>query len=233
MNTTAIITAGGKGIRLNKKVPKQFLEICGKPLLYYTIEKFQQCPAVDEIILVTPDGVLNESAELFINKESFPKIRKIVAGGKERYQSVYNGLCAANSSTEIIVIHDGVRPFISPVIIEQAITLCLKHDAVIVAMPVKDTIKEAKNGVVSKTLQRNKLWATQTPQVFKYNLLFEAYKKNIGKKHPIEITDDAMLVEKSGHPVKILQGAYSNIKVTSPDDFEWVKFVIETGLKVH
>lgn len=232
MRTAAIIVAAGRGIRLGTNIPKQFLEINGKPLLYYTVEKFQQCSAVDDIILVVPDDHLNEKVKPVLNNQTFSKIQGIVAGGKERYHSVYNGLCAVNQQPDIAIIHDGVRPFISISTIEQAIALCVEWDAVVVAVPVKDTIKEIRNGIVSHTLPRDNLWAIQTPQVFKYNLILKGYN-NLGKRHHPEITDDAMLLEQLGFRVRILKGSYSNIKITSADDFEWAKFVIENGLKVR
>lgn len=232
LRTAAIIVAAGKGARLGTKVPKQFLKIKGKPLLYYTIEKFQKCSAVDDIILVTPNEQLDETLQNVINNQTFSKVRKIVAGGNERYHSVYNGLRAVDKQTDIAVIHDGVRPFISISIIEQAILLCIECGAVVVAVPVKDTIKEIKNGIISHSLRRTSLWAIQTPQVFKYSLILEAYN-NLEKNHGSEVTDDAMLVESLGYPVKILKGKYSNIKVTSWDDFEWARFVLETGFEVQ
>ncbi|MBN1351853.1 2-C-methyl-D-erythritol 4-phosphate cytidylyltransferase [candidate division KSB1 bacterium] len=227
MKTAAILTAGGKGTRLNTNVPKQFLEINGKPLLYFTIEKFQRCSSIDDIVLVVPDGHLNPDLQSSINDRVFPKLKKIVPGGKERYHSVFNGLNALEPDVNFVAIHDGVRPFIEPELIDQAVSMCKDWHAVIVAVPVKQTIKEAEADVVVRTLERIKLWEAQTPQIFDRELIFNAYQcwmENVGN---LEITDDAMLVELSGHPVRIIEGSYSNLKITTPGDFEWAKYTLE------
>ncbi len=226
MKTVAIITAGGTGKRMGQ--PKQFLEIAGKPMLEQTISVFEKANCIDEIILViSPEEI--EKAKQF----KFKKIKKIVAGGKERQDSVNNGLKELPNDCEIVAIHDGARPFVEVKIIERAVEEAKKNGAVVVGVPVKDTIKQiAKNKqqtanntktAIIKTVDREQLWQAQTPQVFKKEIILKAYEQGYNK---YKVTDDAMLVEKLGVPVKMVMGSYQNIKITTPEDLKLAKGII-------
>lgn len=208
MKTVAIITAAGYGKRMGK--PKQFLELNGKPILERTIAVFERARIIDEIIVV-----VNEEDVGWVKKSG--KVRQVVGGGKERQVSVFNGLKVLPGDTEIVAIHDGARPFITSEIIENAIVEAKKVGAVVVGVPVKDTIKKvsSKQLAVSSTVDRSQLWAAQTPQVFKKDIILKAYQAG---KDKFQVTDDAMLVEKMGKPVKMVMGSYQNIKITTPED---------------
>jgi 2-C-methyl-D-erythritol 4-phosphate cytidylyltransferase len=216
MKTVAIIVAGGSGKRIEGNLPKQFLMLGDKPILAHTIEKFEKCDLVDEIILVVPEDHLGHCSQAIVDKYTFSKIRKITCGGKERQNSVYNGLKACYDSTSIVCIHDGVRPLVSQEVVAGSIKLCQRKKAVIVAVPAKDTIKQVENGLVITTLDRGKLWLVQTPQVFDYKLILEAHKKAMDEK--FFGTDDSVLVERLGYEVSVLEGNYSNIKITTAED---------------
>jgi 2-C-methyl-D-erythritol 4-phosphate cytidylyltransferase len=216
MKTVAIIVAGGLGKRIEGNLPKQFLKLGGKPILARTIDKFQKCELIDEIILVVPEGHLGYCSQTIVEKYSCDKIRKIVCGGKERQDSVYQGLKACSNATAFVAIHDGVRPFISVEKIAESIELCRDKKAVIVAVPAKDTIKRVVDCSVVTTLDRNKLWLVQTPQVFEYRLIRDAYEKAI--KEDFIGTDDSVLVERLGCEIAVLEGEYTNIKITTRED---------------
>ncbi|MFH1684455.1 MAG: 2-C-methyl-D-erythritol 4-phosphate cytidylyltransferase [Candidatus Margulisiibacteriota bacterium] len=221
MKTVAIITAAGYGRRMGQ--PKQFLEIAGKSVLERTILVFDQTKVIDEIILVVnPEDV--ERAKKF----KYPKLKKVIGGGKERQDSVYNGIKALPEDAEIVAIHDGARPFILPEIIEKAIEETKRSGAVVVGVPVKDTIKlvTSNGNRVTSTLNRNELWAAQTPQVFKKDIILKAFHDGHGR---YSVTDDAMLVEKLGIPVKMVMGSYQNIKITTPEDLIVAQGILRKG----
>lgn len=223
MFVSAIIPAAGKGQRFGSRLNKQFVELDGKPLLYYTLRQFQIAEVISEIILVVPENWLSEMTTL-VESLHLSKIRQIIAGGNERFKSVALGLSRVDRQSEIVVVHDGVRPFISTELIAASVHACIEYRAVAVAVPVKDTIKVVQQGMVEKTLDRSVLWAIQTPQVFQTELLREAYAQL--PRHTGSITDDATLVEALGHRVKIIEGDYRNIKITSPDDFHLAEFYL-------
>ncbi|MBN2089336.1 2-C-methyl-D-erythritol 4-phosphate cytidylyltransferase [candidate division KSB1 bacterium] len=224
MFVTAIIPAAGKGLRFGGKVNKQFFEVQGHPILFYTLRAFEASDLIREIILVVPEDWIEIISESVIHKYKFKKNYQILAGGKERYHSVQNGLNAANSQTEIVLIHDAVRPLIRTSVIDRAITACEKFQAVVLGLPLKDTIKIVQDGFVKNTVDRSLLWSIQTPQVFNFELLRMAYQR-IDKLN-IPVTDDAMLVEASGVPVKIIEGDPINQKITSPEDLEWFEYYL-------
>jgi len=220
---SAIIPAAGKGQRFGSRLNKQFIDLGGKPLLYYTLRQFQIADVINEIILVVPENWLPEMT-ILAEACQFSKITQIVAGGNERFQSVANGLAKIDRQSEIVVVHDGVRPFISTELIAKSVQAGIEYQAVALAVPVKDTIKVVQQGLVEKTLDRSVLWAIQTPQVFQAELLREAYARL--SRPTVSITDDATLVEALGHPVKIIEGDYRNIKITSPDDYHLAEFYL-------
>lgn len=222
---TAIVLAGGKGSRMKSSIPKQFMNINNKPVLYYSLKIFQESSIIDNIILVTGESDIEYCKHSIVEKYSFTKVRDVVAGGKERYNSVYNGLKAVKKAesydkTQYVFIHDGARACITNKIIQTCYSDVKEYMACVAAVPVKDTIKITdSNGFAVNTPDRSTLWQIQTPQVFEYNLVSDAYDKMIKDTDRGNITDDAMVVEHySDVKVKMSLSEYSNIKITTPDD---------------
>jgi len=226
MRTVAIIVAGGKGTRIERTLPKQFIEIDGKPIVVHTLEKFESCNSVDEVLLVVPEDYLTYSLEI-VKKFNFKKLNKILPGGEKRQDSVYEGLLAVPTNTSIVVIHDGVRPLVGIFKIEESIKVCRKCKAVILAVPVKETVKRVEDFSVITTLNRERLWSVQTPQTFDYKVLLDAY--NQAKDDRFVGTDDSSLVERIGVEVKVLEGDYDNIKITTKQDLIFAKEILKGG----
>ncbi len=226
MKTVAIIVAGGSGKRIEGNLPKQFLMLDGKPILAHTIEKFEKCDLVDEIILVVPERYLDYCSQAIVDKFGFGKIRRITCGGEERHDSVYSGLIVCHENTSIVSIHDGVRPLVAPEIVAGSIQLCRQKKAVIVAVRAKDTIKRVESGLVTATLDRRELWLVQTPQVFEYKLIMEAHK--MAREDNFIGTDDSALVERLGCEVVVLEGKYENIKITTAEDLLIAEKLLKT-----
>lgn len=212
---SAIILAGGKGKRMGAKVSKQYIELKGKPILYYTLKRFAACRQIDKIILVLPKDEIDYCKDEILNKYSL-KVDMIVEGGEERQDSVFNALeCIENS--EIVLIHDGARPFTSERIINDGIKYAKLYGAAAPGVIPKDTIKVINEDKFSiSTPDRNTLRAIQTPQVFKFNLIKECHNKV--KKNNISVTDDTMAVDMYKNKVYLYEGEYTNIKVTTPED---------------
>lgn len=220
---TAVILAGGQGKRMNSKVQKQYLQIQERPLLAYALKAFQDS-FIDEIILVVQAGEIDYCKREIVDRYQFTKVKKIVEGGKERYHSVYHGMMAAEDCKEIY-IHDGARPFIDSGILQRARLAVEQYGACCVGMPVKDTIKISdENGFAGNTPKRSLLWAVQTPQAFRFEWIREAYEKlmiQLETGPEMEITDDAMVLElMTGKKVKLVEGSYQNIKITTPEDLK-------------
>lgn len=212
--TYAIIVAAGRGRRMEAEINKQYIEVQGKPILAHTLQVFEECHDIDGVIVVIAENEAHLIQEKILEKYGYGKIKAIVIGGEERFHSVFNGLKALPEKCEIVVIHDGARPFVTTDIIKESIAVAKEKGGAIAAVPVKDTIKLVKDGIVETTLDRVKLWAVQTPQTFKVKLLKEGYKGEISKG----ITDDAAIMEAIGHPPQVIMGGYSNIKITTPED---------------
>lgn len=215
---TAIVLAGGRGKRMNTKISKQYLQLGEKPLLYYSLAAFEKSN-VDEIILVTAAGEEAYCREEIVDLYQLTKVIKIVPGGKERYHSVYQGLLAVGN-TDIVMIHDGARPFLTEEIIQNAAKATIEYHASVVAVPVKDTIKIANNGhYITETPDRKYLWQVQTPQSFCYPDILHAYETILESEYTEQITDDAMVWESATNiPIKIIEGSYCNIKITTKED---------------
>lgn len=213
----AIVLAGGQGKRMQSKIQKQYMELKGYPVLYYSLKEFEESD-VDGVVLVVGKGEISYCQKEIIEKYGFQKVVAIVEGGKERYESVYYGLKAIESG-DYVLIHDGARPLLTQAIIKDSIEGVKKHRACVVGMPVKDTIKVIdKEGFAKETPDRSTLWLMQTPQSFTVPLVTKAYEEMM-KVEDNTITDDAMVVEKYGnHPIKLLKGSYENIKITTPED---------------
>lgn len=221
----AIVLAGGSGKRMKSDVPKQYMLLQDKPLIYYALKAFHDSP-VDEIVCVVSAGDETYVTENIIKKESFSKVSHIVSGGKERYDSVYQGLLCLEDC-EIVLIHDGARPFISEKVIRANIEEVKKSGACITAVPVKDTIKViAQDGTVQETPDRRNLWQVQTPQSFEYVKIREAYDR-IRTERKDGITDDSMVAEHAGVRVKVVMGDYDNIKITTPEDMTAAEGIIK------
>lgn len=214
---TAIVLSAGSGKRMGSSIPKQYLLMGEKPVLYYSLKAFEES-SVDEIILVAGRNDLAYCRENLVDAYSFKKVTSIIEGGTERYHSVYEGLKAIKD-TDYVLIHDGARPLLTVETIEKTLEEVIRYKACVVGVPSKDTVKlVGYDGIVLETPQRDKVWCIQTPQAFSYKLIMEAYDK-IMVEMPSNITDDAMVLESALHyPVRMVMGSYSNIKITTPDD---------------
>lgn len=221
--TAAIVLAAGQGKRMHSEIAKQFLMLCGQPVICHSLRAFEDSPA-DAVILVTGADEIAYCRKEIIDAYGFRKVAAVVAGGKERYHSVCAGLCALEGRMEpdgIVMIHDGARPLVTVEIMERTIKDAGLYGASVAAVPVKDTIKVAdRAGFAVQTPDRSTLWQMQTPQTFSYELVFGAYKKLMTDETLQRgITDDAMVVENlCGTKVKLTEGSYENIKVTTPED---------------
>ncbi|MBE5940591.1 MAG: 2-C-methyl-D-erythritol 4-phosphate cytidylyltransferase [Lachnospiraceae bacterium] len=220
MKSTAIILSAGKGKRMGTTVSKQYLELLGKPIIYYTIKAFEESK-VDNIIVVCGKDDIEYINKEIIEKYNLTKISAVTEGGAERYNSVYNGLCEAKQC-DIVLIHDGARAFIRPDEINTIIEETVKHDACVAAVKTKDTVKISdENGYIKSTPDRATVWNVQTPQSFNYNIIKEAYENIIGRNGERKgITDDAMVLETYNPDIKIklVECSYENIKITTPED---------------
>lgn len=214
----AVIPAAGSGSRMGTKVKKQYLQICGLPVLTHTLSVFDDCPVIKGIVLVVGEKDVSWCEEQIAGKYNFQKLLAVVPGGDCRQHSVYNGLKALPAKADdVVVVHDGARPLLTADILLNAVFAAQEKGSAVVAVPVKDTVKLADtNGQVLSTPPRDRLWAVQTPQVFKYQLLLDAYRQ--AEQNNYFGTDDASLVEKAGQPVHLVRGSYENIKITTPED---------------
>ena len=218
MYVTAIVLAAGEGLRLKTKVPKPLVKINSKPLIIYSLSTLSKHPYIKDIIVVVNQRNLKDIRDK-IKQYRIGKVRAMVLGGRLRQDSVFNGLKNMDSRTDTVLIHDAARPFAANKLVSSLIKAARAYGAAIAGVPVKATIKKIRSGnkkikAVDKTIERNTLWEIHTPQVFKKDLILMAYEKfgNIG------VTDDAMLVEKLKKNVRVVLGAYNNIKITTPDD---------------
>lgn len=215
-----IIVCSGIGKRMNSNVPKQFIKINDKPIVCYTIDKFENCNYIDEIIIVTNKEYIDYFKNSIINDYNYKKISAVIEGGKERLNSVYNGINYIEYNEDsIVLIHDGVRPFIDEKDIINIIEETKIYNACILGVKVKDTVKICKDGFIQTTPNRENIWLAQTPQAFKYNIIKEAYEYAFNNN--LFVTDDASVVENFGFKVKIIEGNYSNIKITTKEDLKF------------
>lgn len=229
---TAVVLAAGSGSRMKSDVAKQYMLLQGRPLIWYALHTIEESSVIDDCILVTGAEDISYVKEEIVTRYGFRKVRAIVAGGKERYDSVWQALqviadknAAWADEDGYVFIHDGARPFLTEDILMRSYDAVRASDACVVGMPVKDTIKIAdREGCAAQTPDRSLVWQIQTPQVFGAPLIIEAYGKLMQNKDSlaargIKITDDAMVVESlTGHKVRLVQGSYENIKITTPED---------------
>jgi 2-C-methyl-D-erythritol 4-phosphate cytidylyltransferase len=205
------------GKRMGQTVAKQFLPLGDRPMLAHTLMVFQRTDVIDEIIPILSKEDMESCLRDVIERYHITKVKTLVVGGKERQDSVYNGLMKLEDEKGVVVIHDGVRPFVTAEMIAETVEMAKKGECVAVGVPLKDTVKEVgKDGMVKNTLDRNSLWAIQTPQTFPVKLLKRVYAESY--KHHVYGTDDATLVERAGIKVRVIMGSYENVKITTPED---------------
>lgn len=213
----AVVPAGGTGKRMGAGTPKQFLMLDGVPMMLHALRALERAPSVTEVVLVVPKDERDRALAEVVERYGLKKVLKVVPGGATRQESVHHGLNEVDEEAEIVVVHDAVRPFITADLIERSIEAARKHGGAIVAVPMKDTPKQAgPDGLIQKTLDRAGLWLAQTPQTFRRALVVEAYRK-AALAH-VHATDDAALAERLGHAVAIVEGSWENIKITTPED---------------
>jgi 2-C-methyl-D-erythritol 4-phosphate cytidylyltransferase len=226
----AIVPAAGIGKRFGSDTNKPFEILGGKPLVVWALKTLESIDEIEEIIPVLRKEDVDMGIEVF-RSYNISKAKRVVKGGKERQDSVYNGLKLIEDKTCIILIHDGVRPFIEKSLIQESIRYMAESlkdkkdcDGVVPGVPVKDTIKEAEGGIIKRTIKRDSLWAIQTPQVFPYMKISTAYERSV--KEGYYSTDDAALIERYGGKIKVIMGSYSNIKITTPDDLIFAEYFL-------
>lgn len=228
---SAIIVAGGGGKRFGSITKKQFIEINGKPVLYYSIDAFEKCELVKEIVVVLPGENL-EFYDTTISKiKKFKKVQKVIEGGKQRQDSVYNGLNSVSDKTDIVLVHDAARPLVNVKIINQIIDQSKKSDCAICAIPINDTVKLSNGArLIEKTVPREGLWLAQTPQGFKYDLIMSAFQNAYDKN--LIGTDESSLVERLGIKPAIVEGPKYNLKITKPEDLKLAEFYLKENTNV-
>jgi len=222
----AIIPAAGSGTRLEGRIKKQFLPLKGKPIIIHTLQRFEHCADVDEIVVAVPESDIVEIEQL-ISRYRVHKVSKAIIGGQKRQDSVHQALKRISvRDSDILIVHDGVRPFVETKKISQVIKACKEFDAAVLAVQPKDTIRRSSGGgFFDQTLDRTALWLVQTPQAFRAKLLMKAFEK--AYKDKFYSTDEAALVERLGVKVRIVEGSYDNIKITTQEDLEFGTLIFE------
>ena len=213
----AIVPAAGKGLRMGGSVPKQFLALGGEPLVVHSLRVLQSSPCIDQIILAVPQADLDYCLNDLAVRYGFSKITKVVAGGRERQDSVRHALEHVPDETEIVVVHDAVRPFLTEKMVAEVVAAARRHGGAIIALPMRDMVKQVgSEHRIERTVDRQPLWLAQTPQAFRCAWLQAAHRK--AHAEAVHATDDAFLFEWVGHPVVVVEGSGENIKVTRPED---------------
>lgn len=216
MKNVAVLLAAGKSMRMGLGFNKTLIDVKGKPLLWYSLRAFEQCELIDDIVLVTQSNIADYVKSGIVERYGFKKVTKVVAGGSERQFSVYNGLSVIED-VDVVVVHDGARPLITVSMTADVISAAYKYGASSVGVPLKDTVKMVDdNNIVKYTPERKNMWIIQTPQAFQFKILKAAHERAM--EDGFIATDDCTLVERMGGTVKIVDGSYSNIKVTTPED---------------
>ena len=217
MRTVAIVPAAGSGNRMGRGLSKQYLSLGGMPLLVHTLNVFEKCPLVDALLVVVPPPDVEAVRTEMLPRWNLKKLAGVIPGGKERQDSVRAGIETLDRDTDIVIIHDAVRPFITAKLIEDCIRAAAEEGAATVGVPVKDTVKEVgADGRVMRTCDRNLLWLTQTPQAFRRDIIENAHRAAV--RDGYRGTDDTSLVERLGIAVRMIRGDYGNIKITTPED---------------
>jgi 2-C-methyl-D-erythritol 4-phosphate cytidylyltransferase len=229
MTISVIIPVAGRGVRFGGPIPKQYLNLNDLPIISLTIEKFVSLAAINFGVVVAAREEIENIRCLLSEIEGFSEKFQIVAGGNERQDSVYQGLKSIPSETDVVIVHDGVRPLVTAEMIHTSIQTASEFGACVMAVPVKETIKRVADQQVLETIPRNELWQIQTPQTFKYQILMDAHER--AKKANFYSTDESALVEWCGYPVRVIMGAYSNIKITTEDDLAIARIFEQEGKK--
>ncbi|TMV44117.1 2-C-methyl-D-erythritol 4-phosphate cytidylyltransferase [Paenibacillus mesophilus] len=220
-----VIVAAGKGTRMGTSESKQYLPLRGKPILVHTLERFQRMPQIESIVLVTGSGDIERCAA-YVEQYSLTKVVAVTAGGEERQHSVRIGLERLPAGLDVVAVHDAVRPFVTEARTAECLHKAYEAGGAVLAVPVKDTIKVVdSSGRIQATPERKSLWAVQTPQAFRLELLRQAHM--LAERDGFVGTDDAMLVERLGHSVHVVEGDYTNIKITTPDDLLWAERLLQ------
>jgi len=224
MSTIGLIVAGGSGERFGGEIPKQYRIVVGRPLMSWTISRFEMAAAIDRIVIVAGEDYLLHVNNTVVNPYEFQKVFKIVPGGATRAESVMKGLESLPLATSYVAIHDAVRPLVKPADIDTVVREAQAHRAAILGRPVTDTVKRAREGLIMATLDRSNMFFAETPQVFQYDLIKEAYAA--GMRSGLEATDDAALVEAIGFKVKMIQSTGANPKLTTADDMAFIEMML-------
>ncbi len=224
MKTIAIIPAAGLGTRMRSQDPKQFLSLEGVPIIIHTLRKFAQCDLVDKIMVAVRDSDRPRLKEL-ISQEGLESRVQMVPGGTYRQDSVFNGFCAADSDTDVVVVHDAVRPFVEVDLISSVIREAYAHGSAILAVPCVDTVKQVEKNLVTATLPRERIVLVQTPQAFRHAVLKEAFER--ARADQFFGTDEASLVERLGYEVHVVRGSERNLKITKPSDIPLAELLFQ------
>lgn len=216
----ALIPAAGEGRRMGRTTPKQFLRLGGREIVARTLAVFEACSAIQDVWVIVPAEHIASCQRTIVKRYGLQKVRGVIAGGATRQESVWCGLQQVPTAVELVVVHDGVRPFVTEALIQQTLEHAQRGGAAIAAVPLKDTLKRVSaSGQVEATVPREHLWRIQTPQAFQYALLCQAFHH--ARQHGVQVTDEAGLLEALGIPVHIVEGYEHNVKVTTPDDLAW------------
>ena len=223
MKTQAIIPMAGVGTRFKASLPKPLVRLNGKPIFVHALEIFQSCSSIESLIAVVNETHLTDFEDI-IQQYNLAKVTHVIPGGDTRSDSVFHGLQMLDEDTQGVLIHDGVRPFVTVEMIEAVVRALNQHQAIVTAVPVKPTIKKVDSNtmLVQETLNRDNLWEIQTPQAFHKEIIFQSHERF---RDGIP-TDDAMMVERLGIPVKVVMGDYKNIKITTPEDLIWAEALL-------
>ena len=221
-----LIPAAGSGARMGGHVAKPFLRLGEREILARTLDVFERCAVIDEVWVIVAAKNLSACRRI-IERYGFCKVRGVVAGGASRQESVWRGLQRIDAAIDLVVVHDGVRPFVTESVLQETLGCAAQCGAAVAAVPLRDTLKRvSEEGEVEATLPRKNLWRTQTPQAFQRHLLIAAYRQ--AWERDLCATDDASLLESVGHPVKVVSGLESNVKITTPADLDWCERFLRT-----
>lgn len=232
MRCAAVILAGGSGKRMGSRIPKQYMELNGKPVLYYSLKTFSDAEFINEIVIVASDGYIEKVQREIVDLYGFHKVSSVISGGKERYHSVARGLERLSGETEYVFIHDGARPFVTYYTIERCLHYAEKYRAAVAAVKSKDTVKLADDdNMVKASPDRAHVWQVQTPQTFEYLLIRNAYRRLLDdedrlREAGISVTDDTMVAKMYADiDARLVESTYENIKLTTPEDMEYAKLI--------
>jgi len=231
MKCTALIPAAGQGKRMDAARSKPYLLLDGKPILLHTLQALEECPLVDEVILLVEQGEIEHARSSVVRAGGLAKVSRVLAGGVKRQDSVWEGLTTIADDCDLVMVHDGVRPFVTQEILARAVQGAIDCGASIVGVPAKDTVKlVSAHKQVLKTPDRAGVFLVQTPQTFKRAIVLEAYRQAM--RNGFYATDDAALVERLGLPVKVVEGSYDNIKITTPEDLAIGEMILKRRMRV-